>query len=59
MPTEPYAKRISLSFRLPNARNAREIVPLVEALVVCLDGLSKDCHVTSMVRSCIPPPSHG
>ncbi|KAF9916738.1 hypothetical protein BX616_002952 [Lobosporangium transversale] len=49
--TEPYAKRISLSFRLPNARYTREILPLVEALVACLDGLPRDCHVTAVTKS--------
>ncbi|KAI1311557.1 hypothetical protein EDD11_003439 [Mortierella claussenii] len=51
LPKEPYAKRISLSFRLPNARDAREILPLVEALVACLDGLPKDCHVTAVIKN--------
>ncbi|KAF9180905.1 hypothetical protein BGZ50_005845 [Haplosporangium sp. Z 11] len=51
VPTEPYAKRISLSFRLPNAKNAREIVPLVEALIACLDGLSRDCHVSTVIKA--------
>ncbi|KAF9957041.1 hypothetical protein BGZ72_002233 [Mortierella alpina] len=51
MPTQPYAKRISLSFRLPNARNAREIVPLIEALIACLDGLAENCHVSTVIKS--------
>ncbi|KAF9959107.1 hypothetical protein BGZ65_000837 [Modicella reniformis] len=51
LPTEPHAKRISLSFRLPNANNAREIVPLVEALITCLDGLPDDCHITALTKT--------
>lgn len=49
LPTKPYAKRISLSFRLPKATEARKVLPLVEALIACLDGLPQDCHVTSVV----------
>ncbi|KAG0198121.1 hypothetical protein BGX28_008407 [Mortierella sp. GBA30] len=51
LPTQPYAKRISLSFRLPHAGNVREILPLVEALIACLDGLARDCHVSSVIKS--------
>ncbi|KAG0368719.1 hypothetical protein BC939DRAFT_446691 [Gamsiella multidivaricata] len=51
LPTEPYAKRISLSFRLPNARDTREIAPLVEALIACLDGLPNACHVPSVIKT--------
>ncbi|KAG0326996.1 hypothetical protein BGZ99_008546 [Dissophora globulifera] len=51
VPTEPFPKRISLSFRLPNARHSREIVPLVEALIACLDGLAENCHVTALTKA--------
>ncbi|KAF9111019.1 hypothetical protein BGX27_005503 [Mortierella sp. AM989] len=51
LPTKPHAKRISLSFRLPNAKNAREILPLVEALVACLDGLPRGCHTTAATKA--------
>ncbi|KAF9428614.1 hypothetical protein BGZ94_001735 [Podila epigama] len=49
--TQPYAKRISLSFRLPSHKHAREIVPLVEALIACLDGLPRDCHVSTVIKT--------
>ncbi|KAF8931261.1 hypothetical protein BGZ58_007732 [Dissophora ornata] len=51
LPTEPCPKRVSLSFRLPNARNSREILPLVEALIACLDGLPENCHVSSVIKT--------
>ncbi|KAF9935001.1 hypothetical protein FBU30_009424 [Linnemannia zychae] len=51
LPKEPYPKRISLSFRLPKATEARKILPLVEALIICLDGLPQDCHVSSTVKN--------
>ncbi|KAF8970998.1 hypothetical protein BGZ46_010364 [Entomortierella lignicola] len=51
VPTEPYVKRISLSFRLPHSRAAREILPLAEALIACLDGLPRDCQVTSVTKA--------
>ncbi|KAG0024896.1 hypothetical protein BGZ80_000024 [Entomortierella chlamydospora] len=51
VPTQPHAKRISLSFRLPNAKDAREILPLVEALVACLDGLPRGCQVSSVTKT--------
>ncbi|KAF9962774.1 hypothetical protein BGZ70_007896 [Mortierella alpina] len=51
LPTQPYAKRISLSFRLPHAKNAREIIPLIEALIACLDGLAENCHVSTVIKS--------
>lgn len=49
LPKKPHAKRISLSFRLPKATEARKILPLVEALIACLDGLPQDCHVSTVV----------
>ncbi|KAG0345312.1 hypothetical protein BG005_001357 [Podila minutissima] len=49
--SQPYAKRISLSFRMPSHKNAREIVPLVEALIACLDGLPQECHVSTVIKS--------
>ncbi|KAF9911043.1 hypothetical protein EC991_004915 [Linnemannia zychae] len=51
LPKKPYAKRISLSFRLPKATDARKILPLVEALIACLDGLPQDCHVSTVIKS--------
>ncbi|KAF9430627.1 hypothetical protein BGZ76_000770 [Entomortierella beljakovae] len=50
-PTKPHAKRISLSFRLPEARQAKAILPLIEALILCLDGLPRNCHVSSTVKA--------
>ncbi|KAF9579589.1 hypothetical protein BGW38_004098 [Lunasporangiospora selenospora] len=50
-PTEPFAKRISLSFRMPDHRHAREIIPLVEALIACLDGLPQKCHVMTLTKT--------
>ncbi|KAG0314802.1 hypothetical protein BGZ97_008934 [Linnemannia gamsii] len=51
LPKKPHAKRISLSFRLPKATEARRILPLVEALIACLDGLPQDCHVTTVIKN--------
>lgn len=50
-PKKPYAKRISLSFRLPKATDARKILPLVEALIACLDGVPQEYQVTSTTKS--------
>ncbi|KAG0275379.1 hypothetical protein BGZ95_008851 [Linnemannia exigua] len=51
LPKKPYAKRISLSFRLPKATEARRVLPLVEALIACLDGIPRDCHVSTVIKS--------
>ncbi|KAG9070644.1 hypothetical protein KI688_008182 [Linnemannia hyalina] len=51
LPTKPHAKRISLSFRLPKATEARKVLPLVEALIACLDGLPQDCHVSTVIKN--------
>ncbi|KAG0218696.1 hypothetical protein BGX33_006259 [Mortierella sp. NVP41] len=50
-PKKPFAKRISLSFRLPKTTDARKILPLIEALIACLDGLPQDCHVSSVIKN--------
>ncbi|KAK3844957.1 MAG: hypothetical protein J3R72DRAFT_59616 [Linnemannia gamsii] len=51
LPKKPHAKRISLSFRLPKATEARKVLPLVEALIACLDGLSRECHVSALIKN--------